>query len=214
MAPAVRAVIFDLGRVLVDFDHGIAARKMAAFCGKSPEEIYALFFDSALVQEFEEGRISARDFFREVKAMLKLGIEFEDFVPAWSGIFYLTEENKKVYRIAKSLRLTHKVALLSNVNELHFDYLKKNFPVFDAFHYLFTSYELGAIKPKPQIYQAALQRLGVSAGEAFYVDDRRELIDAALALGVRAFVYKGVQQLLRDMSSCGIIASDQDRSIR
>ena len=204
MEAKLKAIIFDLGRVLIDFDHWIAAKKLAVLTNKTPQELYNLFFDSSLVQSFEEGKISPENFFCEVKRMLNLKIGFEEFVPLWSQIFFLTDENKAVYYLAKQLRRHYTVTLLSNVNTLHFDYIKKNFPIFNAFHHIFASCELGFIKPHPMIYQKVLDKLGIEAGEAFYVDDRAELVAEANKLGIRAFVFKGVEQLKKDLFSCGV----------
>lgn len=200
----IKAVIFDLGRVLIDFDHWIAADKISKFTEIKPEEIFPLFFDSGLIQSFEEGKISAKDFFSEVKKILSLGIGFEEFLPIWNKIFFITEQNKAVYELAKSLKGRYKVAMLSNVNELHFEYLKKEFQIFDAFDYVLTSYGLGRIKPHPEIYQMALKIIGAEASQTFYVDDRPELITEAGKLGIHSFVYKGIGQLKKDLASCGI----------
>lgn len=200
----IKAVIFDLGRVVVDFDHWIAARKLSVLTRKSPQELYDLFFDSHLIQSFEEGKISAKDFFLKVKEMLDLKIGFNEFVPLWSQIFFLTEENKRVYRLAKKLRSHYTVALLSNVNTLHFAYIKKNFSVLDAFHHIFTSCEMGFIKPHPMIYRKALDLLRIKPAEAFYVDDRKELVDEAKKLGIKGFVFVGIKQLKKDLRHCGI----------
>lgn len=204
MENRIRAVIFDLGRVLIDFDHQISSRKISSRTGKSAREVYDLFFDSRLIQRFEEGKLSADAFFQEVKKLLGIEVAYEEFLPVWNQIFFLTEENKQVYALAKSLKNRYTVALLSNINILHYAYLKENFPVFDAFHHIFTSFELGHIKPDPRIYRAVLARLAIQPHEAFYVDDRAELVEQAAALGIRSYIYKGIAQLKVDLASCGV----------
>lgn len=200
----VRSVIFDLGRVLIDFDFQISAKEIAALSDKSPDEIYDFFFSSPLTQSFEEGRVSPEDFFSKVKSHLGLKISINEFLPIWNKIFFLTDENNRVYQLSKRLKRHYKIALLSNVNILHFEYLKHNFPIFDTFDPILVSYEIGFVKPSPMIYQKAIDVLGCRPGEIFYTDDRKELIDAAKELGLRGYVYKGCEQLKRDMISCGI----------
>ena len=202
--PLIKAVIFDLGNVLINFDHTIAAKRIAALCDKSPQEIYQLFFDSNSTQLFEEGKICASDFFFSVKEMLGLLIGYEEFLSIWNGIFFLTDDNRKVHRLVKALRPAYTTALLSNINELHFQYLKKSFPVFDVFDHLFASYEMGFIKPDPRIYKKTLSLLALTPQETFYVDDRPELIAKACELGMRAFVYTGPEQLRKDLLACGV----------
>lgn len=201
----VKAIIFDLGRVLVDFDHTIAARRIAAFSDKSPEEIFNLFFDSPATYSFEQGKISPQDFFLQVKKMLNLKLNYEQFLPIWNEIFFLSEKNRQVYALAKKLKSRYTIAVLSNVNRLHFQYLKEKFPVFDIFHQVFASCDLGLIKPDPLIYKKALSLLGVGQPqEAFYTDDRPELVSQAEQLGIKAALFRGFEQLQRDLSSAGV----------
>lgn len=200
----IKAVIFDLGNVLVDFDHMIAARRISAFTDKTPEQIYKLFFDSASTGLFEEGKITPAEFFSEVKAMLNLKLDFDKFLPIWNEIFFLSPRNKQVYALAKNLKNRYKTALLSNVNVLHFDYLKKEFPVFDAFDNIITSYDAGFRKPHPEIYQRALAALKVPASGVVYIDDRPELIEKAQGLGIKSFCFRDVEKLSQDLSSVGV----------
>ncbi|MBP7217010.1 MAG: hypothetical protein KBA46_06990, partial [Candidatus Omnitrophica bacterium] len=100
----IKALVFDLGRVLIDFDHMIAARKIARSPGVPAEQIYQFFFDSPLTGLFEEGAISAHDFFHEVKVQLDLNLEFEEFIAIWNDIFFLSDSNRAVYQLVVSLR--------------------------------------------------------------------------------------------------------------
>ncbi|MBM3246740.1 MAG: HAD family phosphatase [Candidatus Omnitrophica bacterium] len=200
----VKAIIFDLGNVLVDFDHRIAAGRIANFCDRNSEEIFSLFFDSELTGLFEEGKLSPQDFFSEVKKILNLRLDYAAFTPIWNEIFFLSRKNRGVYNLALGLKENYQVALLSNINILHFDYLKKNFPVFDAFHHIITSYEVGLRKPHPAIYQQALQTLNLAAGEVFYTDDRDDLIEKAGDLGIKSFHFESVDKLKADLSRAGI----------
>jgi putative hydrolase of the HAD superfamily len=200
----IEAIILDLGNVLIDFDHGIAAKKISALTGKTQEEIFNLFFDSELTAFFEEGKISPRDFFQKIKEILDLKANYNEFLPIWNEIFFLTEKNRSVYQLAKTLSKHYKVVLLSNINILHFEYLKENFPVFDAFHHIITSFEVGFRKPHITIYEKALEILNVPPERAFYADDRLELVEEANRLGIRSFLFKGADKLKEDCLSVGI----------
>jgi putative hydrolase of the HAD superfamily len=125
-------------------------------------------------------------------------------LPIWNDIFFITEKNQAVYNLAEILRGRYKIALLSNINILHFCYLKKNFPVFDAFHHIITSFELGFRKPHPAIYKLALGALETLPQQTFYTDDRTELIQSAQELGIKSFVFRGITQLETDLKSQGI----------
>ena len=155
--------------------------------------------------EQEEGKIAPEDFFLKVKERLDAELDYEEFLPIFNEIFFLTEKNHSVYNLTRVLKDHYKLALLSNINVLHFAYLKKIFPyLFDTFHHIITSYELGFRKPHPLIYQRTLQILEVSPQEVFYTDDRPELIRSANELGIRGFVFKDIEQLKRDLLAAGV----------
>lgn len=200
----VKAIIFDLGNVLIDFDHRRAAEKIRPFTDKTAEEVFNLFFDSEVTQLFEQGKISPQGFFLKVKEMLNLKLDYLEFVPIWNGIFFLSEKNRAVYSLAKSLKRHYGLALLSNINILHWEYLKQRFPVFAAFHNVFTSYELGLSKPSALIYKKTLQILQVLPGEVFYTDDRPECVQRAKELGICATVFRDAEQLKKDLVNSGI----------
>jgi putative hydrolase of the HAD superfamily len=200
----IKAIIFDLGNVVIDFDHTIAAKRISRFTTKSPQEIFNLFFDSQLTGLFEEGKISSFEFFSRVREILNLKLDYEQFLPIWNDIFFLTEKNQAVYNLAKTLKKQYKIALLSNINILHFDYLKKNFSVFDAFHNIITSFESGFRKPHPFIYQKTSDILGALPYNIFYTDDRPELVESACRLGICGFIFKNISQLKKDLLGNGI----------
>jgi len=204
MDKAIEVILFDLGNVLVDFDYTISANRISNFCAKSPVEIVKLFFGSGLTTSFEEGKISPEDFFARVKEMLDLKLSYKAFVSIWNEVFYLSAKNRSVFSLVNNLRRNYKVALLSNVNTLHYEYLKKHFPVFGVFHKVFVSCELKLVKPDRLIYQKTLSDLNVKAECVFYTDDRPELVASARELGIKAVVFKEVRQLKAELLNAGV----------
>lgn len=205
MDKRIEAVIFDLGGVLIDFDHTIAARRISKFCDKTAEEIFALFFDSALVAGFEGGKISPEDFFKGMKEAINLRLDYRDFLPVWNEIFFQTDCNREVLELARSLKERYKICVLSNVNALHLEYVRDNFRIFDIFPHIIASCGLGLRKPDPLIYRRALEELGVrDATKVFYTDDRADLVGAAALFGINARVFRGVQQLKKDLLDLGV----------
>lgn len=205
MADEIRVVLFDLGRVLVDFDHKRAAERISSFCPKSPLEIYNLFFESEATVAFEAGKITPENFYLEVKNMLNLKLSYDSFIPIWNDIFFLSPKNRSIFRLVNTLRARYKTALLSNINTLHYEYIKKNFPVFGVFDKVFLSFELGLIKPDKEIYNKVIRELEVSPREIFYTDDRADLIESAKSLGIRGCVFTGFEQLIGDLDDAGVV---------
>lgn len=200
----INALIFDLGNVLINFDHWIAVRKLSDSIKIEPLELFSLFFNSGLTQLFEEGKLKPEEFFLKIKELLGLQMDYASFLPIWNEIFFITDDNTALYEMVRNLKKNYKVALLSNINALHFSYLKEKFPVFDIFSFVMASYEMGCVKPDPVIYMKTLDALKVLPEETFYTDDRPELIEAARSLGIQAAVYRGVEQLKKDMAFYGI----------
>jgi putative hydrolase of the HAD superfamily len=205
MSEAIKVLLFDLGRVLVDFDHLRAAERLAAFCSKTPRQIYDLFFESDATMAFEAGKISPQDFYLQVKQVLDLKLSYTSFEPIWNDIFFLSAKNRSVFGLVNNLRVNYKTAMLSNINILHYEYLKKNFPVFGVFDKVFLSFQLGFIKPDKEAYNLVIQSLKVSPQEIFYTDDRPELVESAKSLGLRGCVLTSFSQLISELRDNGII---------
>lgn len=201
MPDSIKVVLFDLGRVLVDFDHRRAAERISSFCPKTAVEIYNLFFESHATTAFEAGKISPEDFYQQVKQMLDLKLSYDSFIPIWNDIFFLSPKNRSVFKLVNTLRSKYKTALLSNINTLHYEYLKKNFPVFGVFDEIFLSFQLGLIKPDQEIYHKVIRKLNVSPQEVFYTDDRADLVESAKKLGIRGCVFTGLEQLIKDFQA-------------
>ena len=136
--------------------------------------------------------------------MLKLKLDYDGFLPIWNEIFFLSPKNEQVYNLAGRLKKNYSLALISNINALHFDYIKKRFSVFDPFQSIIASCEVRISKPDPLIYQKTLDTLGALPQNAFYTDDRPELVEGARRLGINGFVFKGIEQLHKDLTATGI----------
>ena len=204
MLQETKVLLFDLGRVLIDFDHLRSAERIAGFCSKTPRQIYDLFFESDATIAFESGKISPEDFYSQVKQMLKLKLSYTSFEPIWNDIFFLSAKNRAVFSLVNNLRANYKTVMLSNINILHYEYLKKNFPVFGVFDKVFLSFQLGRVKPDKEIYNLVIQNLGVNPQEIFYTDDRAELVQSAKSLGIKGCVFTNFDQLTSELKDNGI----------
>jgi len=200
----IKVILFDLGNVLVDFDYGIAARRMVHFIGVGHKDIPALILKSEITGIFEEGKISPREFFLKIKDSFNLNISYERFVPIWNEVFFLSAKNRSVYSLANSLRNNYKLAMLSNTNILHYEYLKRSFPVFDIFDEVFISCKMGLVKPNPRIYARVLEELNVLPQEVFYTDDREEFVESARGLKINSLVFKDIKKLRGDLAGLGV----------
>ncbi len=195
----------DLGNVLIRFDHRIAVRRILPYTSKTFKEVYAYFFDSPLTRDYEEGRISSRRFFARLKKELALdGLTYDKFVPIWSEIFF---PNPGILALLKTLRRRWRLHLISNINALHYAYIRRKFPghlgVFDK---VILSYRVGAQKPHPRIYRRAMAVGRYANGRVLYVDDRPDLIRAARRLGLSCIRFRSVKDLKRELRRRKVLA--------
>ena len=197
-----KVLLFDLGKVIFDFDHMIAAKRITPYCAVKKEDIFELFFDSGLTSQYEKGEISSGDFFVRVKNALSADITFEQFISIWTEIF---RPVAGMLEVLDALKLNYRLYMLSNINQLHFQYLQNNFPeYFIPFEYLFLSYELGLRKPDPRIYQRAADYIQKTPSSIIYTDDRADLIESARNLGFDAFVFESKDQFIKQLDYRGI----------
>lgn len=199
---SIRAFFFDLGNVLVLFDHMASAQRIAAGTKADPKALFRFFFESPLMVEHDTGRISTPQFHKALQQQLGLAAEYEEFLEIWNNIF---TENREMAALIRQLLRRHPCYLVSNTNRPHFEFIRQSFSIIEEFSGWVLSYEVGALKPDPAIYRRGLELAGVEPQEVFYVDDRQDLIDAAGAMGFHAHRYVGMEPLIRELQRRGIL---------
>jgi putative hydrolase of the HAD superfamily len=194
-------IIFDLGNVVLRFDHNISAAKIAGRFGLDRNRVYELFFDSELTKLHDEGKISSRAFVSRITGQLGVKMGFDDFKQCWNDIFFA---NKGMAPLIKRLKRRYKVYLMSNTNRLHFEFIKDKFRIIGLFDKLVLSYKVRAMKPDPRIYRYALKVAGTAPESAIYIDDRKDLIELSRPLGMRNLLFTGVDRLKKDLKKLSV----------
>jgi len=196
-----KAIIFDLGNVLVQFDFERWRQALEAFCPYTAAEIRRRIAAADLVERFETGLIEPPDFVAQLSRILALHLDYADFCKLWSSIFTdpLVPE-----AMLKGLAARYRLLLLSNTNAIHFATIRENYPLLRHFHERILSYEVHAMKPRREIFQAALERCGCPPEECFYTDDIAAYVEAAQRLGIDAVQFESLAQLERELKARGI----------
>lgn len=201
--PNYDTFLFDLGKVLVDFDHRISAGKISGLTNKDADWLYNFFFESKLTMAFDEGRVSAREFYRQIKQATGLAIGYEEFVSIWVSIF---SEKKDVCEFAVGLKKDYRVILISNVNVLQFEHIARKFPVISHMDEVILSYKVGAMKPDSKIYEAAIAASRTTPERIIYTDDRPELVEGGKAAGIKSsFVFTDLEAFKSDLETLGLV---------
>jgi 2-haloacid dehalogenase len=171
-----RAVVFDLGKVLVDFDYSIAARALAARARISPDELNTLINQSPLLVTYETGHLATAAFYKKVCDATGFCGDLDEFARLFSDIF--TGIDSMIELHAQLRKAGVPTYIFSNTNELAIAHIRKTFPFFSNFDGYIYSFEESGLKPDEKIYAAVERRTGLKGPELLYIDDRLENIEA------------------------------------
>src|SRR4051812_19166056 len=140
-----KAVVFDLGNVLLDFDYRKTVDRIKDRCRIGPEEIYKLLGDSEVFDRFEGGAIQPNEFFDEIQKLTCFDGSFEEFAEYFGDVF--TESPKMIAWQADLMRRCIPTYILSNTNDLSIRFIRKRFPFFANFTDYVFSHEHRSMKP-------------------------------------------------------------------
>jgi putative hydrolase of the HAD superfamily len=182
----MKAVIFDLGRVLVHYDHVRTLSGLAAVC-EPGVNIPALLRD--VLQPLQVGGLDSaglhRYFCEHAGATPSLELFSEAFCAGLAR-----DEGALAYATELEQQPNLLVAVISNTNAVHVAWLDEHVPELRSFDLVMMSNEMGLQKPDPAAYRLALEMLDVRAEEAIFVDDLVENVIAAQALGMAGIVHR------------------------
>ena len=198
-------IIFDLGNVLLDYDHRITCRKLSNFSKPrypAGKMYHFLFNNHSLSRQYDQGKITTEEFFKTLVDKFSLKITFKEFTPIWNDIF---RENKAVSQLVRNLKRRYKIYLISNTNQMHLEYLAQKFNILSEFDRIFASYALGLRKPNRRIFELALKDAQVKPGKAIFIDDIPEHITTASALGIQAIAFTGIKRLKRQLYDLNVL---------
>ena len=191
---AIKAVIWDLGGVIVRTEDFTPRDSLADHLGLSRAEIDRIVFEdddrfSAQLGEID-GDVHMKTIYK------KLGLSAEDFRQHFFGGDRVDEE---LVAYIRSLRPLCTTALLSNALSNLRTFLTQEWKIADAFDLIVVSAEEHLLKPDPAIYRLALNRLGVVATEAVFIDDMAANVEGAQQVGMQGIQFRSRQQALGEL---------------
>ena len=198
----IKTVIFDLGKVLVPFEIERGYAAFAEVCPHPPEEIRRRLIATGLTPKLESGQVDPRDFVATVTGVLDIQASYEEFRRLWSSIFL--PETIVPESMVEALHARYRLLLLSNTNAIHYEMLEADYPILRHFDARILSHEVGAMKPDPKIYRAAIAGAGCRPEEIFFTDDIAEFVEAARRQGMDAVQFSSLPQLEGDLKARGI----------
>ena len=195
----IKTIIFDLGGVIIPLDFQRGYDALEGRCPHSAAEIKRRIATTDLLDLFEIGQVEPEQFVKEMCKMIDLDLSLDEFQQAWSTIFLpdtLVPES-----LLEAISSRYRLLLLSNTNSIHFQFILKNYPLMRHFHDYILSYDVGALKPAPEIYRAALSKAGCQPSECFFTDDILENVEGARREGLDAEQFISYEQIKRELES-------------
>ncbi|MEC7812144.1 MAG: HAD family phosphatase [Verrucomicrobiota bacterium] len=190
-------VVFDLGKVLVDFDYSIAIRRFAERSEAGIEQIQRLV-DSPIQVEFESGKITTDEFIAAIRHGAGFRGDRAEFVSIFADIFTPMETMIAFFERLKSLGIP--TCVFSNTNEIATGHIREKFSFYRRFDNFVLSFEIGGMKPDEPIYEVVEQRTDESGAAILYIDDRPENIMTGKG--------RGWQTILQDDESASVARAE------
>lgn len=195
-------VVFDLGKVLVDFDYGIAAGRIAPQSRFSAGQVRELLDHSPLLYRFETGLMSTEDFYGEVCTACGFSGKLADFCATFADIF---SEIKPMIALHGALRAGGvPTYIFSNTNDIAAAHIRERFPFFSKFDGYVFSYQHGAMKPAAKIYEVVEELTGRKGKDIVYFDDRVENVAGGLARGWHALLHETPEKTISALRRLGL----------
>lgn len=201
----IRSLVLDYGNVISKANTGDCAVQMERMTGV-PAEVFGRVYEQFRF-EFDRGIIDGAEMYRRLlvgegytdvacdnelmKKIARLDLE------SWRPI------KEDVCNWALNVQKSgYKLGILSNMPYEFLDLYEKEIPPFVAADYACFSCRVKIIKPEREIYELCLKELGVLPEQTVFFDDVKENVDAALMLGIHAFVWTGLEKAQKDWHMC------------
>lgn len=201
--PVPSVVVFDLGKVLVDFDYTIAARKIASRGKIIAERVFKFIAQSPLLFQYETGLVTRQQFFQAVCETTGYCGDIEEFGGFFADIFTPIEPMVELHSSLRKAKIP--TYIFSNTNDLAITHIRQNFPFFSNFDGYVLSYEVGAMKPDAKIYEALERMAGRRGAEVLYLDDRLENVEAGAARGWQVILQETPAKTLAAIETLGLL---------
>jgi glucose-1-phosphatase len=199
---APRAVIFDIGRVIIPVNMARSFEVLGKRGGLTHEQVLRELGADPRWPDWQEGRMTPRDWHEHLSRKFKLSLSFDEFCRIWCSV--LDTETILPELLFERLGASCRLALLSNTDPIHVAHIEATFPFVRHFPVRVYSCRVGASKPLPLIYHHAMRELDALPEETMFIDDARENAAAAAMLGINVFHFTSSDELLAEFSRLGL----------
>jgi HAD superfamily hydrolase (TIGR01509 family) len=201
--PKPSVAVFDLGKVLVDFDYTIAARRIAARGTITMAEIGRFIATTPLFYQYESGFITTQQFFEEIRRVSGFKGSLQEFGHCFADIFTAIEPMVQIQAALRRQGL--RCYAFSNTNELAAEHIRRTFPFYADFDGHVLSYQHGVMKPDAKLYEVLERMAGRQGADIVYLDDRPENVAAGAARGWQAILQQSPEKSRGALRRLGLL---------
>jgi putative hydrolase of the HAD superfamily len=197
------ALLFDLGRVVIDIDFDRVLAVWADQAGCLPADLAPRFVLDEVYHRHERGEIDDAAFFADLRRRLGIGLTDAQLLEGWNAIFVgeMPGIEAQLARAGRHLPLY----ALSNTNPPHVAHFSRAYAeVLRHFRSVFVSSEIGCRKPDVAAYDHVVAAIGVPAGRIVFFDDLDENIAAAKAHGLLGVQVRNSDDVARALDQLGL----------
>ena len=204
----IKTIIFDLGGVLMnlDFKRSIDALNKTGI--KNIDSLIHQSGDKNIIYQYRLGLISTEEF----RNLIRQSINVQNscvlycITNRWNKMLIDIPQEKLDFLL--ELHSNYTLYLLSNTNELHWQYgldmfKYKGLTINDFFDKIFLSFEMHKSKPNRDIYEEIIKETNLNPSETLFIDDSKDNCIAAAAFGIQTYCYhigedlKNIKKLLK-----------------
>ena len=200
---SITTILFDLGNVFVDINFDSSNEEFGRRAGTSAD-VAKRRINGERYHEFCRGEMTCLDWHAYVQRVYGFEMPYDQFARQWADVFSPIDG---MFGLARRTRASCRQYLLSNTDPLHLPWCMERFPFDGLLDGLILSYEAGAMKPDPRIYEYGVERFDIVPGESVFIDDRQVNVEGAEAFGITGIVCESPQQVERELNALGVVTT-------
>ena len=206
----IEALLFDLGRVVIDLDQARAHARWAELAGVPVDDIAALVSErivgSQAYCQHERGEISDAQFFAHLRQQLKLALSDAQLIDGWNRIFI--GEIPGIRPLLANVAGLVPLYAFSNTNGAHHAYWSRHFcDLLAPFRKIYLSHEIGARKPEPAAFRTVVADMGLAPDRVLFFDDSAQNVAGARACGLMAVEVVTAAEIAAALNDFGMRSS-------
>jgi FMN phosphatase YigB (HAD superfamily) len=195
----IRNVVFDVGGVLLRLRYQPFIDYLAS-AGIDMTDL-PRWLERVDLAAHERGEVSGEEMLGRISAMAARPLDRDELKQRWLDMFDRTAE---MFDLAAGLMGGYRVYLLSNVGDLHWQYLDERYGLERLTHGVIASFRVGAIKPSVDIYREAERRLGLEPAATVFIDDLPPNVAGAAACGWHAIHHRNPSETRERLRAHGV----------